>query len=163
MSERIRVQLQQGHNHLDSETPNEISASATIAALSKLHSRTRKFKSDSKWEREQASAVFRATDWVRRVKQAGGFMPLHGSGNVQRFEFIYKQQWEGKTYDHPRHHAIALMCDDIDATVKELQMKGAQFRGPVEEREYGRVIMMIVPGADDIQLYQPTHKLAYNL
>jgi hypothetical protein len=22
---------------------------------------------------------------------------------------------------------------------------------------------MIVPGADDIQLYQPTHKLAYNL
>jgi hypothetical protein len=23
--------------------------------------------------------------------------------------------------------------------------------------------MMIVPGADDIQLYQPTHKLAYNL
>jgi hypothetical protein len=26
-----------------------------------------------------------------------------------------------------------------------------------------RVIMMIVPGADDMQLYQPTHKLAYNL
>jgi len=25
------------------------------------------------------------------------------------------------------------------------------------------VIMMIVPGADDMQLYQPTHKLAYNL
>ena len=23
--------------------------------------------------------------------------------------------------------------------------------------------MMIVPGVDDIQLYQPTHKLAYNL
>ena len=41
--------------------------------------------------------------------------------------------------------------------------KGAQFRGPIEEREYGRVIMMIVPGADDVQLYQPTHKLAYNL
>jgi hypothetical protein len=25
------------------------------------------------------------------------------------------------------------------------------------------VIMMIVPGANDMQLYQPTHKLAYNL
>jgi predicted enzyme related to lactoylglutathione lyase len=72
-------------------------------------------------------------------------------------------EWEGKTYDHPRHHLIALMCDDIDTTVAELQAKGAQFRGPIEEREYGRVIMMIVPGADDIQLYQPTHKLAYNL
>ena len=55
------------------------------------------------------------------------------------------------------------MCDDIEATVNELRTKGAQFRGSVEEREYGRVIMMVVPGADDIQLYQPSHKLAYNL
>ena len=71
--------------------------------------------------------------------------------------------WEGKTYDHPRQHSIAIMCDDIDATVDELRAKGAQFRGPIEQREYGRVIMIIVPGADDMQLYQPTHKLAYNL
>src|SRR4029077_7111477 len=68
-------------------------------------------------------------------------------------------EWGGKTYDHPRHHLIALMCDDIEATVKELRAKGAHFRGPIEEREYGRIIMMIVPGADDMQLYQPTHKL----
>jgi predicted enzyme related to lactoylglutathione lyase len=72
-------------------------------------------------------------------------------------------EWEGKTYDYPRHHVIALMCDNIDTTVDELRAKGAQFRGPIEDREYGRVTMMIVPGADDIQLYQPTHKLAYNL
>ena len=25
------------------------------------------------------------------------------------------------------------------------------------------MIMMIVPGADDMQFYQPTHKLAYDL
>ena len=72
-------------------------------------------------------------------------------------------EWEGKAYDFPRHHAIALMCDDLDSTVGELRAKGAQFRGPIEQQAYGRVIMMIVPGADDIQLYQPTHKLAYNL
>ena len=24
-------------------------------------------------------------------------------------------EWEGQTYDHPRHHSIALMCDDIDS------------------------------------------------
>jgi hypothetical protein len=56
-----------------------------------------------------------------------------------------------------------LMCDEIEATVGELRAKGAQFRGAIEQLEYGRVIMMIVPGADDIQVYQPTHKLAYNL
>src|SRR5882757_434525 len=72
-------------------------------------------------------------------------------------------EWEGQTYDYPRHHSIALMCDDIEATVGELRAKGAQFRGPIEQLEYGRVIMMIVPGTDDIQVYQPTHKLAYNL
>ena len=72
-------------------------------------------------------------------------------------------EWEGKTYDFPRQHLIALMCDDIETTVEELRAKGAQFSGGIEEREYGRIIMMILPGADDIQLYQPTHKLAYNL
>jgi hypothetical protein len=55
------------------------------------------------------------------------------------------------------------MCDDIDATVGELRAKGAQFRGPIQEEVYGRIAMMIVPGADDMQLYQPTHKLAYDL
>ena len=72
-------------------------------------------------------------------------------------------EWEGKTYNFPRHHSISLMCDDIETTVAELQAKGAHFQGPIEQHIYGRVILMIVPGADDIQLYQPTHKLAYNL
>jgi len=72
-------------------------------------------------------------------------------------------EWEGKTYDHPRQHSIAIMCDDIEATVDELRAKGAQLREGMEECEYGRFIMMIVLGADDMQLYQPTHKLAYNL
>ncbi len=74
-----------------------------------------------------------------------------------------RSEWEGKTYVHPRHHLIALMCDDLDATISELRAKGAQFRGPVVEEVYGRIVMLLVPGADDIQLYQPTHKLAYNL
>jgi len=72
-------------------------------------------------------------------------------------------EWEGETYDYPRQHQIALMCDDIDATVKELQARGAQFRGAVQQQVYGRVIMMIVPGADDIQLYESTHNIAFNL
>jgi catechol 2,3-dioxygenase-like lactoylglutathione lyase family enzyme len=72
-------------------------------------------------------------------------------------------EWEGKSYDFPRHHSIALMCDDINKTVEELRGKGAQFRGPIQHQAYGHVVMLIVPGADDIQLYEPTHKLGYNL
>jgi catechol 2,3-dioxygenase-like lactoylglutathione lyase family enzyme len=32
-------------------------------------------------------------------------------------------EWEGQTYDHPRHHLIALMCDDIERTVEALRAK----------------------------------------
>ncbi len=71
--------------------------------------------------------------------------------------------WEGKTYDHPRQHSISLMCDDLDATVAELRAKGAEFRGPIEDQIYGRIITLVVPGADDMQLYQPIHQVAYNL
>ncbi len=42
--------------------------------------------------------------------------------------------WEGQTYDHPRHHAISLMCDDIEATVDELGAKGAQFAARSRKR-----------------------------
>jgi hypothetical protein len=44
------------------------------------------------------------------------------------------------------------MCDDIEATVDQLRAKQAQFPVPIEEREYGRVIMMIMPDADDTAL-----------
>jgi catechol 2,3-dioxygenase-like lactoylglutathione lyase family enzyme len=65
--------------------------------------------------------------------------------------------------DRGRWACTRLMCDDIEKTVSELRAKGAQFRGPVQHQIYGHAVMIIVPGADDIQLYQPTHKLAYNL
>jgi hypothetical protein len=55
------------------------------------------------------------------------------------------------------------MCDDISQTVAELKGKGAQFRGEVQDRGFGLVAMMAVPGADDIMLYEPRHPLAYNL
>jgi catechol 2,3-dioxygenase-like lactoylglutathione lyase family enzyme len=74
-----------------------------------------------------------------------------------------RSEWEGKTYVHPRHHMISLMCDDIEATVAALQAKGAVFRGGIREEVYGRVVMMVVPGAEDMQLYQPTHQVAYDL
>jgi len=59
--------------------------------------------------------------------------------------------WQGQTYDHPRHHAIALISDDIETSVEEFLSKMAQFRRAIVLLEYGLFIMMIVSGADDIQ------------
>jgi predicted enzyme related to lactoylglutathione lyase len=72
-------------------------------------------------------------------------------------------EWQGKTWTSPRHHSISLMCDDLEATIAELARRGAEFSGPPEDHGYGLVVMMKVPGADDIQLYQPTHPTAFNL
>jgi len=72
-------------------------------------------------------------------------------------------EWEGNRFESPRHHSISFMCDDIHATVSELKGKGAEFSGEAEDHGYGWIIMMRVPGADDIQLYQPNHPTAYNL
>lgn len=74
-----------------------------------------------------------------------------------------RSEWEGKIHEAPRHHSLSLMCDDITATMAELGSRGAEFRGGVEDHGYGLVVMMAMPGADDIQLYQPRHPLAYSL
>jgi hypothetical protein len=55
------------------------------------------------------------------------------------------------------------MCDDLVATMADLQSRGAEFTGPVDERDFGNTVMLKVPGADDIMLYEPRHPTAYDL
>jgi catechol 2,3-dioxygenase-like lactoylglutathione lyase family enzyme len=70
---------------------------------------------------------------------------------------------EGVTYDSPRHHSVSLMCDDLERTMAELRSKGAEFTGAVDEQSFGVTVMLKVPGADDIMLYEPSHPTAYDL
>jgi catechol 2,3-dioxygenase-like lactoylglutathione lyase family enzyme len=62
---------------------------------------------------------------------------------------------------HPTDGAVTqelyLMCDDIDATVAELQSKGVELDGGVSEHDWGRLTAMKVPGAGLVQLYEPRH------
>ncbi len=69
----------------------------------------------------------------------------------------------GESWSTPRHHEIALMCDDLASTVSELTARGATFAGDPVDRGFGMLVMLEVPGADDIMLYQPTHRVAYGL
>jgi catechol 2,3-dioxygenase-like lactoylglutathione lyase family enzyme len=67
----------------------------------------------------------------------------------------------GENYSSPRHHAISFIVDDIEATMAELRAKGAEFSSGPDDHGYGIVAMVEVPGADDVQLYQPRHETAY--
>ena len=69
----------------------------------------------------------------------------------------------GQEWSQPKHHSIAVVCDDLDATIAELSGRGAEFRGDPQEMGFGRGALMQVPGADDMLLYQPHHATAYDL
>ena len=59
-------------------------------------------------------------------------------------------------------HQLYLLCDDIEATAKMLAQKGVQLRGPIEERNWGRVGTIPLPGGGELGIYQPNHPLAHS-
>ncbi|SDB89925.1 hypothetical protein GA0111570_10746 [Raineyella antarctica] len=67
---------------------------------------------------------------------------------------------EAGTAAGPRH-SISLMCDDLAETMGELAGRGAVFAGEPEDRGWGIAVALLVPGAQDILLYEPRHATAY--
>ncbi|GAB3054612.1 VOC family protein [Monashia sp. NPDC004114] len=70
---------------------------------------------------------------------------------------------EGSGWSSPRHHAMSLVCDDLSSTMAELASRGATFTDEPVDRGFGLCVMMAVPSADDIMLYEPRHTTAYDL
>ena len=61
--------------------------------------------------------------------------------------------------DESGRHALYLMCDDIEATVAELESAGVEFVAPISDQGFGRMTRMRVPGGGELGLYQapPPH------
>ena len=55
------------------------------------------------------------------------------------------------------HHEVYLMCDDIHATVADLEAKGAEFADGVVEQRWGLSTTLKLPGGGDLRLYEPRH------
>ena len=49
------------------------------------------------------------------------------------------------------------MCDDIEATVADLETAGVEFVTPISDEAFGRMTRMRVSGGGELGLYQPTH------
>ena len=60
------------------------------------------------------------------------------------------------TQDAGRHE-LYLMCDDIRATVSELEAKGVEFSQPIAEERWGSVTAIALPGGGELGLYEPKH------
>jgi predicted enzyme related to lactoylglutathione lyase len=58
---------------------------------------------------------------------------------------------------------LYLMCDDIKATVEELESKGVEITKPVRDEGYGLFTALRVPGGGELALYEPLHPTALGL
>jgi catechol 2,3-dioxygenase-like lactoylglutathione lyase family enzyme len=54
-------------------------------------------------------------------------------------------------------HELYLMCDDIQATVAELDGKGVRCAGPVSDEGFGLLTSIALPGGGTLGLYEPRH------
>jgi hypothetical protein len=61
--------------------------------------------------------------------------------------------------DGPGSHELYLMCDDVEATIGELEAKGVHCSA-VEDQGWGLVTSVQLPGGDEIHVYQPRHATA---
>ncbi len=57
-------------------------------------------------------------------------------------------------------HELSFMCDDLAATIEQLQSSGVEFRGQPADEGWGLVITMVLPGGVDVLLYEPRHRTA---
>jgi predicted enzyme related to lactoylglutathione lyase len=59
--------------------------------------------------------------------------------------------------DDAGHHELYLMCDDIHATVAELQRRGVGFSRPIRDERWGLITAIKMPDGGELCLYEPRH------
>jgi len=67
---------------------------------------------------------------------------------------------EGPTWESGVRQQITFMCDDIAATIAELQGKGVTVRGEPEDEGWGVTTTLDLPGGVEVMLYEPRHPVA---
>jgi catechol 2,3-dioxygenase-like lactoylglutathione lyase family enzyme len=59
--------------------------------------------------------------------------------------------------DEDGRHELYLMCDDVHATVAELQAKGVDIGRPVSDEGFGLMTAIRLPSGGELGLYEPRH------
>ena len=53
---------------------------------------------------------------------------------------------------------ISFFCDDIKGTIADLEKRGVEFTGGVQDQGWGLVTELKAPGGLKVQLYEPKYK-----
>lgn len=63
----------------------------------------------------------------------------------------------------PSGHELYFMCDDVEATVRELRAEGVEFTQGVSDEGWGRLTRFRLPGGGEVGMYEPRHPRATDL
>jgi catechol 2,3-dioxygenase-like lactoylglutathione lyase family enzyme len=55
-------------------------------------------------------------------------------------------------------HELYLMCDDLDATLRDLRAKGVDVTREPSSEGWGRLTAIRLPGGGQLGLYEPRHR-----
>ena len=58
----------------------------------------------------------------------------------------------------PGAHDVSFYCDDIRATMADLEKRGVRFKHPPMDQGYGLVTYFEIPGGIEVQLYEPRYE-----
>jgi catechol 2,3-dioxygenase-like lactoylglutathione lyase family enzyme len=72
------------------------------------------------------------------------------------FHDAEKHDSEKGASDSDNKHELFLMCDDIAATLTDLQAKNVKVSGASEQR-WGKLARFTLPGGGKIGIYEPRH------
>lgn len=67
---------------------------------------------------------------------------------------------EGPTFDSGMRHQVTFMCDDINATIRDLRAKGIKVEGEPQDEGWGVTTMLNLPGGVQVMLYEARHPVA---
>jgi catechol 2,3-dioxygenase-like lactoylglutathione lyase family enzyme len=65
--------------------------------------------------------------------------------------------------DDAEKHEMYLVCDDVEATVADLEANGVRLADPVTDQGWGLLCAITLPGGGRLGLFQPKHPVAYEL
>lgn len=88
---------------------------------------------------------------------AGGGWLIFKSGPSELGVHPNSWEHEGQSGSTDQQFNISLMCDNLETTMADLTNKGATFAGSVSEQPWGKAARLVIPGAGELDLYEPSY------